>query len=241
MPNITIPNVFADGTTTDADDIAENLYRPAATPNTPEVINGWLDNYNFASKKFYRRHLQPSSHVVYGMQGSTACLDYPESQSNGWRYPPQDAGDPDNDKIELYRPIPGACAEFYCDWQPKYMLFTWNISYANRAEASTERVHIRLGYTNLDTGLQTISPTSIVGHSLRECPRSVWPVGISFARFGAYRMRHYSGHHLSHVSDSPQPAAGRYQAGLYIAVSQPAATRNMGRVHVRSFRYICFR
>ncbi len=58
MPDITLPYSFATGNVTDADKVAENIYSPNTTPDSFDVINGFLDYNNTSAVKAGAEQIQ---------------------------------------------------------------------------------------------------------------------------------------------------------------------------------------
>tara|TARA_R100000951_G_C2650546_1_gene184217 strand:+ start:661 stop:1521 length:861 start_codon:yes stop_codon:yes gene_type:complete len=76
MPDITIPNTFADGAVADAEQVSENTYLPKVSPDNPSVMNGDLTNPNrdgwtINSQDVRRDHFSKST-----MVSATANQDF---------------------------------------------------------------------------------------------------------------------------------------------------------------------
>lgn len=109
-------NAFTNGTQTNADPAMENLYHPAATPDSIEGMNGWLDKTNTPAAPndwtVKRTYIRPQSMCRAAMVGLTGHADY------------LDTFDRD---ASIYVPIPGASVAFYLPRAATLTLLTWQI------------------------------------------------------------------------------------------------------------------
>lgn len=98
MPDITLPYIPVNGDTASATGFNSDVYNPAGTPASFEVINGWLDRANRESAwKVSWDKIRPGSMAWSESVGDTANLDYVCSMF------PQDP-----DVVGAFTPIPGA-------------------------------------------------------------------------------------------------------------------------------------
>lgn len=112
----------ATGGIADADSFAEQLYKPIKSSSllTFEGINGQIIPDAGDLSNLEARHIQPKSLADAHMVGLTGNADYRCDHffAN------------DHDSIESYRPIPGACIEFYLP-KKSTVILTWMIGGAN--------------------------------------------------------------------------------------------------------------
>lgn len=215
MPTITHPFTFVNDTTSEANEVAQNLFLAGTTPSTGEVINGHLDDDNMTAPAPYvvRDHVQPGAFTKYGMVGSTHSTDYFKEPMQGW------ASQTVSDKQRQYLAIPGACKTFYLDFAVTALLYTWQIHYDNDDRANlNHEAYIRF----------MIGPDFDVYPA--ECRRRVAAGTLVDGTVSKWnlRQRHFSGHYLSLA-----PSVGWKSAGLY------CAHEYMGyqlRIHVRNIK-----
>jgi len=129
MADITaFPNVIAG--IADADKVAENLYAPKATPDTFDVLNGWLDQFNLASgEKLDATRIRRGAYSRPHAVGATANTDL-FSDSFGGSLDNALVGD-----IDAYYGIPGAGATVHVPWAGARALIRWNIAIATDGSA----------------------------------------------------------------------------------------------------------
>jgi hypothetical protein len=214
MPDITFPTTFADGNTLTAAQINRNIYDPNATPDSLEVINGWLDNSNRqAGWSIERNHIRPRSMAAGRMVGLTGVLDYFDETF------PVDTGEPD-----AHIPISGAGISFTLPITPTVLFLKWQVVIANDALANsggTEQVELRLF---IDGGPEL--------GIFRPIPGAVYAAGPPALR-DVNRDRIWSGHWMrATATDTSQLVAGEHTA--YIGVWSQA---NTTRVRIRNFKH----
>jgi len=120
MPDIVLPHTPVDGAVSSADGISQNLYDPAAAPNSYEVINGRLNNPNRrATWDVDSTQIQQNACSGGGSVGATLGLDYFD---NLFRSFDAAANDP-----ALYEPIPGGSLEFFLPYDPALTILSWTL------------------------------------------------------------------------------------------------------------------
>jgi len=221
MPTITLPNTFADTNTSDVAAVMENFYSPdAATPDSLEVINGWLDDANLASgEKIQHYHLMPGAVSVSGEVGSNATLDFFYNLFDMTNA--REDGHAVADATGAFVPIPGACATFWLPFAPTVFLASWNISWTSDADNVDSPSIVRFVRDGVFDDVQR-----------RIAPWTVYGNGTS-VNYHPYHAQHWSGH-----SYQTNITAGWHSMGLYIA---NGGSCTQSRVRSRSFRYVAFR
>tara|TARA_R110002020_G_scaffold21537_14_gene73112 strand:- start:313 stop:1071 length:759 start_codon:yes stop_codon:yes gene_type:complete len=125
MPDITVPNTFVSGSTSSAQEVAENIYEPTTPPNTLEVGNGRLDKDNLEAVSPLISHdmVRRSSFAAPRSSGSTANFDFFEEifVGDGWSL--------DNFRTSFDRGIGvhGVSASIYTPWPATAVYIAWNI------------------------------------------------------------------------------------------------------------------
>ena len=131
MPILTLKHatvLAADGSIDPADTM-ENFYEPdATTPDTLEVIDGWLDTHNrpnAPTDKVQHEALQSGSLVRYGQVGSNVAFDLFDDLFPRQDFTPDDVIEPVGNFVAL----PGAQIRFYLPFAPTGVLFTWMVNW----------------------------------------------------------------------------------------------------------------
>ena len=126
MPDITIPNVFSDGSPADAEQVSENTYLPKdiASIDNPEVINGKLtnpnrDGWSIDSQDVRRGHFSDSR-----MVSATANQDFFDDVYLGQAV----SGFPTGTWWEDAQVIPGCAVTFYVPWTVRAVSLTWHLT-----------------------------------------------------------------------------------------------------------------
>ena len=120
MPDIVLPHTPADGAVSSADGISQNLYDPAAVPNSYEVINGRLDNANReATWDVDTTQIQRNGCSGGGSVGATLGLNYFEDLFRSF--------DAATNDPTLYGPIPGGSLEFFLPHDPALTILSWTL------------------------------------------------------------------------------------------------------------------
>lgn len=122
MPDITIPNIFSDGLSADAEQVMENAYLPKLAPDNLEVINGRLTNPNrdgwtIDSSDVRRGHFSQSGQV-----SATANQDYFDD------FLTVTATGTIGDFQYQSMAIPGCSISFYVPWQVTAVSLNWHLS-----------------------------------------------------------------------------------------------------------------
>jgi len=120
MPDIILPHIPIDGAVSSADGISQNLYDPAAAPNSYEVINGRMDNANReATWDVDTTQIQRNGCSGGGSVGATLGLNYFEDLFRSFDAAVNDP--------TLYEPIPGSSLEFYLPHDPALTILSWTL------------------------------------------------------------------------------------------------------------------
>jgi len=79
MPDITLPRTFSAAAVANADHVAENIDSPNTTPDSLDVINGFLDrdNTDHASWEPSARQIQRGSLIEPARTGATRVMTFP--------------------------------------------------------------------------------------------------------------------------------------------------------------------
>jgi hypothetical protein len=178
MPTFSYTNTFADAATSDADDVMENISKPATTPVSLDIINGQLDATNKdTGDDISRDKAQPFSFAHAKMVGATANLDFIEDR--WWQGVDLSGGDADQQFI----PIPGASISYYLPYNCTMVLICWQISWGSDADAAAEVTPIKLF-----TG---IGSSGAINSTRRQTSISV----VTGVRYGKNTDQWYAGHH----------------------------------------------
>ena len=233
MPDITIPNTFTDGTTTNATLVAENFYAPnAATPDSLEVINGQLTDANRETSPAWdieKEMIRPGALSGGEAVGSTMALDFFGSASEEGDYPSSgfvhgEWNNTTNDEAELYRPIPGGSVQFYLPYTPSIFIAHWQVMISHTGNDDTAGVP-PLEYTLLKLFVDGVPGTNQV--------RTIYPAGTSYSRYGKEGDRTWCGHHYDAGSGMTK---GWHSLSLRIATATSIA-----RVHCKSISFVYFK
>lgn len=223
----TIPNmtaVFTDGTGANVADFASSVYRPdATTPESFEVINGWLDEDNLKSGFLVRSDMVQRGEISRVVQvGSTMPLDYFRNQFNNRTYS-RDGYSPSDD-LTSFVPIPGAYMTQYVVGQPRLVLLTWNIWWENDLSDELNGCPVRLAING--------RPKTAGNFQRRVAPAAYYAGGAN-ERYSKFANQ-WTGHAV--VDATEDLVANSFNSfGLVIAVSAPA---RQVRVRTRAFRAI---
>lgn len=225
MPDITLTYNPALGDTSSASGFNDNVYKPASSPASFEVINGWLDRANRESAwKVSWDKVRPGSMAWADSVGSTANLDYFCAMF------PQDP-----DGTGAFTPIPGASKTVYVKRAGGTVLVSASLVVANSLEDSTSNgMRLRLyrrAYNETSFSLVTGSQQVVASGQVS--------VGGAPTK-QRYRDRQYTFHYLD-VGVS----VGEYEyalcvwlsgvyAGTSIVSGVPTANLYSGRIRVRS-------
>lgn len=218
MPNIPA-TTFADGAAISASTFQDAVYLPdATTPESYEVINGWLDSANMDSTfEVTRRMVQRRQLVEARQVGSSMPLDYFSDLFNGRSYAAD--GTTTSDSAGSFVPIPGAQITFYVGAsKPALMLFNWSITWENDLTAAGASP-IRFGFNGRVLTTDTAAR--------RVVPRSVYP-NVTFTHRDNRFANHWTGFHADLPGDSGVTVNAWNTAGLFIA-SQAAQVRVRNR------------
>lgn len=124
MPDITIPNVFADGSPADAEQVSENTYLPKLSPDNPEVMNGRLTNPNRDGWSIDRQDVRRGHFSKTNMVSATANQDFFDDLYIGQGVP----GFPSGAFWEDAQVIPGCAVTFYVPWTVRAVSLTWHLT-----------------------------------------------------------------------------------------------------------------
>lgn len=223
MPDITFPNTFT-ATTTDPSAVMENLFMPNSTPDSLDVINGWLDSDNLNSGvEIEYEHLKPGSTAQVGTTGGTATLDFFHQVLGdaALHYDGHTTADTDGDFI----PIPRAARTFYLKHAYNRLVLFWHISWHTDAawQASTG---------NPQTSAPAVIKLFIDG-TAQEVERRINMGGVDWGPgtkvYSGLRGSHWTGHTVIR-----NPAQGWHTVSLRLA----ADNLKQVRIRNRSFSYV---
>ena len=143
-------NLFSDSTVPDADQVADNIYKPSQSYSSLEHINGHLDQQNvpIATSPDYwlvgPDAVQDNTFTGNGMIGVTRNVDFFRNplfvdKIREELYGPDPLVDDDGQMNQIdntlvaddedFIAIPGACIEFYLPYDCNLVLFTWNVQF----------------------------------------------------------------------------------------------------------------
>lgn len=218
MGDIVLPNIFTDGTVSDATQIAQNIYDTPNTPNSFEVINGSMDYLNHPGIgvfKLDRKSIQRGAFSGGKSVGGDCNLDYFGSEFSDYTN-----SDEDDD---YYKAIPGGSVSFYLPYTPSLVVFTWNIAAANTNNEAPSG-----GTDNINGRVRLFVNGSSISHQVLPVPQAaVFPADL-------LRWRAWQGHYV----------ATNLTAG-WNSVSLRAVLNKEDRIHIRvyarSLDYVYFR
>ena len=149
-------NLFSDNQVSDADKVADNIYKPGTGYSSLEHINGHLDDQNLpgtADAEYWQVTgdvVQDNTFTGGSMIGSTGNVDFFRNPlfNDSWRdkiFGPDEEIDADpssdnennrkqvNDRFVTqsadFIPVPGANIEFYLPYDCTLVLITWNVHF----------------------------------------------------------------------------------------------------------------
>tara|TARA_R110002110_G_scaffold29784_3_gene105784 strand:+ start:1184 stop:1948 length:765 start_codon:yes stop_codon:yes gene_type:complete len=234
MPLIPSPSPLVDGTAASSEAVDEVLYRPLATPNNFEVINGRLDSANAPGVDVSNSHVQAGAFTSGEQVGATGRNDYFYNVFEGIALPQvggaviTKAADLDNlsgATKEFYRLtdsdyllIPGAAKSFYLSKTCNVLLFWYVETEAinNPHNASPAEDYLA---QNDSLSLKLFLDGQSVANERRQLKCTKWLFAnaspsalteISSAELKYYR-RKWSGHCIVQLT------AGWHNAGIGIA------------------------
>tara|TARA_Y100000361_G_scaffold151083_2_gene167832 strand:- start:1443 stop:2303 length:861 start_codon:yes stop_codon:yes gene_type:complete len=128
MPNITIPNVFVDGSSADADQASENTYLPKVPPDNLAVMNGGLDDDNRDGWIIENQDVRRGHFSRSGMVSATANQDFFDDLFIGQGV----SGFPSGTWWDDAQVIPGCSVTFHIPWggvpAVRAVNFTWHLT-----------------------------------------------------------------------------------------------------------------
>lgn len=227
MPDITFAHTFTSGAAADPANAMRNLYTPyeGATPPSPEVINGGLDDDNLpAGRVITRRHIQPDAFAMGGEVGSNASLDY---FGEMFETTLSADGISTADTTADFVPIPGANVALHVPWPSTefWLMFSWNISWLTDGKDAGEVAAIRFGL--IEPG-QT-APV-FFSSQRRVIPQTIRSESGNLVWRASTKQQRWNGHHAQ------TGASGWWSAGLYLA-----ADCTQTRLYARSIRWAALR
>lgn len=193
MPDITYPTTFADGNVVTALQVNNNIYHPTGTPDSLEVINGWLDNANReAGWSINRSHIRPRTMTNGRMVGLTGVLDYFDETFAVAE-----------DEPDAYTPVSGMNIQVYLPYQPTIFVVMWQFNACSDAAAGAGvSVETRLYIDNAQVNSQR-----------RSLPGAQVVTGSIETR----RNRVWSGHWLrANANDTSVITAGHHSLGIRV-------------------------
>jgi len=226
--------------------VMENFFAPhITTPESLEVINGWLDEDNHDSTDdLTHRVVQKGTFLRAGQVGSNVAFDvfsdlFPREDFNS------DYSDGADDTTDLI-PVPGACTRFRVPdgWTVNRILLTWMLCWGTDLQ-------LRLGSAPaMDEGLCAPAHLIIDGNRTVSTPHSQRRIApeTNYATTTHYHFsqldQKWSGHAVL-----INGAEGWHTAGLYIGVSDARGfgpgggtdIAQQARVRSKAMRYFIFR
>ncbi len=224
MADITFPNTFTTGSVTSAPNVMENLYAPNVTPDSMDVINGFLDRdnmENLASNPIQRRAVRKGAMSKSGMVGATANLDYfhdfyQELFRDDTIYPSEpdelDEADASIDPLSRFIPIPSLCTTIDVPYTTaSKLILRWGL----HATLDVRRNDIGQGVEDIGiTGIFRLKINDTWYESQRRCVVGSANLTIPLpdpATVQDYGTRTWQGNFtLRNV------ARGRYNVGIYV-------------------------
>jgi len=221
----------------DATEFMEAIYKPnISTPDSLEVINGWLDSNNL-SGSLTQEDVQSDAFVVGGQVSGNGPIDYFDDLFEDVVASPSDGllGEDQPDlKDRNFLAIPGANATYFLPWRPKFVLFSWHITWlVDSTYASNDAGVIRFGLRKAN---ETGRVVTFYDSQRRVCPYSSKVNKSNDLIFVEGMQNHWNGHKLLQWPDTGTEEREWWTAGLYIKSAAPHA-----RVFNRSFRWIALR
>ena len=207
MSDITLPYTFTDGSVASADNVMDNFYM-TSIGDSFSVLNGYLDNANRDSSwgNLGSNGIRPRALSLAGMVGKTQQLDF-----FGDTFPTDVSAE------GSHTPIPGNTINFYLEYAPSVIIFTWQLCVISGTTKAGSKV----------TSLQFEVDGTAVSSVERTIPWANTGVGINAAK-----TRIYSGHALQ-----TGVAAGWHTASLKIFTD----ATTLARVRVRNIKYAAFK
>jgi len=211
VPDIVLPNVFVSGNTTNGDAVTQNLYDPAATPNSFEVLDGWLGNPNRQPGWDIRAQQIMKRRMVEGwMVGSTGPIDY---FSNTFPTSNTDTG--------AYRRIPGCGISWFSYRAYSAVVLTWQIITATAEDTLADNIELRFRVDDV-----------VIPRQFR-----VQPFTQSLGLRSRFRDRIWSGHWCSLEAGAPSVGIGWHNAWVEMFHGDAAgAGANTTRVRTRNMK-----
>jgi hypothetical protein len=216
MP-LVLPNVFADNTVTNADDLSENLFNPVATGTNPypsfDIINGQLDSTNFELDTIFSYDAVMPRQISWAREvGATINRDYFTSQT--FRGNNFDVG---------HEPLTGLAITYYLPYTPKCIVYSWNVTAHYIGESA-----------NADAAtLQLVLPSGVVArakHSVRSCTDVAATRTVTDGEFI------WNGHHM--VTSGGEIQADRHYS-VYIGAWVNTLGVGLGPTPAQSLRIAC--
>tara|TARA_R100000655_G_scaffold94313_1_gene135723 strand:- start:154 stop:849 length:696 start_codon:yes stop_codon:yes gene_type:complete len=226
MADITFSHTFPSGAPTDASNFSKNLYDPSLSPDSFDVINGFLDNDNReAGWDIDHTHVRSLDMASGRMVGATANADYLASL-----FPVE------VDSV-LYKemiPIAGASISFYCPRVVEVGIFTWQLMLSNDSMVDSANT--------LHPSVMLFVDGVHKKETYRTFPGSMDRASASVKR--PYRDRLYSGHYTMAKMDNETLSAGWHTASLRLVMpgdtsilsSSYTARNPLTRLRVRNMK-----
>ena len=143
MPDITIPNVCADGSPADAEQVSENTYLPKLSPDNPEAMNGRLTNPNRDGWSIDRQDVRRGHFSKTDMVSATANQAFFDDLYIGQGVP----GFPSGAFWEDAQVIPGCAVTFYVPWTVRAVSLTWHLTAVVDANVTAPNVKVGPNYS----------------------------------------------------------------------------------------------
>jgi hypothetical protein len=140
MPTITLPHAFASGDTTDPAKIAENIYSPNSTPDSFDVLNGWLELVNLNSWEVSADQIQRGEMTRSDIVGAKSTIAWPRdvgttTAENGGDLVPA-----------AMQPIPGCGQSFTVPFACTLAIISWGLYYSTSDDdAAAQLFYVQQG------------------------------------------------------------------------------------------------
>ncbi len=207
MSDITLPYTFTDGDIASADNVMDNFYM-TSTGDSFSVLNGYLDNANRDASwgNLGSNGIRPRALSLAGMVGKTQQLDF-----FGDTFPTDVSAE------GSHTPIPGNTINFYLEYAPSVIIFTWQLCVISGTTKGGAKI----------TSLQFEVDGTAASSAERTIPWANTALSII-----PEKNRVYSGHVLQ-----TGLTVGWHTASLKLFTD----TTTLARVRVRNIKYVAFK
>jgi hypothetical protein len=207
MADITLPYTFTDGAIASADNVMDNFYM-TSIGDSFSVLNGYLDDANRESSwgNLGSNGIRPRALSLAGMVGKTQQLDF-----FGDTFPTDVSAE------GSHTPLPGNTINFYLEYAPTAIIFTWQICIVSGTTRGGATI--------------TSSQFEVDGTAVSSAERTI-PWANTAVAILPEKNRVYSGHVLQ-----TGLTAGWHTASLKLFTD----ATTLARVRVRNIKYVAFK